>query len=104
MRHEIGLDERYCVLQGNISTLTPPLCIDSDPTSLAHPSDYPWSSYLYNAFGNANELVSPHLEYLRMGKTEEARQAAYRQLFMYHLAVCAGALPYYRTDPGFATH
>lgn len=53
---------------------------------VGHPSDYPWSSYFYNALGNANELVSPHPEYLRMGKTEEARQAAYRQLFKYHVA------------------
>ena len=51
-----------------------------------HPSDYPWSSYLYNALGNANEWVSPHLEYLRLGKKGEARQAAYRQLFKYHIA------------------
>jgi len=51
-----------------------------------HPSDYPWSSYLYNALGNANELINPHLEYLRLGKTGEARQAAYRQLFKYHIA------------------
>ena len=53
---------------------------------VGHPSDYPWSSYLYNALGNANELVSPHLEYLRLGKTYEARQAAYRQLFKYRIA------------------
>lgn len=53
---------------------------------VVHPSDYPWSSYLYNALGNVNELVSPHLEYMRLGKTVEARQAAYRQLFKYHIA------------------
>lgn len=53
---------------------------------VAHPSEYPWSSYSCNALGNANELVSPHLEYLRLGKTDDARHAAYRQLFKYHIA------------------
>jgi putative transposase len=50
-----------------------------------HPSDYPWSSYHYNAQGKPNELVSPHIEYLRLGKTDEERQAAYRQLFKHHI-------------------
>jgi putative transposase len=50
-----------------------------------HPSDYPWSSYHYNALGKPNELVSPHIEYLRLGKTDEERQAAYRQLFKHRI-------------------
>ena len=53
---------------------------------VAHPSDYPWSSYRFNALGQSNELLVPHLEYLRLGRSDEARQAAYRQLFKYHLA------------------
>jgi len=48
---------------------------------VAHPSEYPWSSYRSNALGQANELVAPQREYQRMGKTDEERQAAYRQLF-----------------------
>ena len=51
-----------------------------------HPSDYPWSSYHFNALGKSDELMSPHIEYLRLGKTEEAKQAAYRQLFKHHIA------------------
>lgn len=51
-----------------------------------HPSDYPWSSYRCNALGQASELVKPHTEYLRLGKTGEARQAAYRLLFKCHIA------------------
>ncbi len=50
-----------------------------------HPSEYPWSSYHCNAQGQPNELVKPHPEYLRLGKTDEARQAAYRQLFRHHI-------------------
>jgi putative transposase len=48
---------------------------------VAHPSEYPWSSYRHNALGQPNELVTPHLEYRRLGKADEERQAAYRQLF-----------------------
>ena len=52
---------------------------------VAHPSDYPWSSYHSNALGQANDLITPHLEYWRLGKTDEDRQAAYRQLFKSHI-------------------
>ena len=51
-----------------------------------HPSDYFWSSYHFNALGKPDELMSPHIEYLRLGKAEDARQAAYRQLFKHHIA------------------
>lgn len=50
-----------------------------------HPSGYPWSSYRSNALGQSNELVAPHLEYRRLGNTDEERQAAYRQLFKSHI-------------------
>lgn len=53
---------------------------------VAHLSDYPWSSYHRNALGQANELITPHLEYLRLGKTDAERQTAYRQLFKHHIA------------------
>jgi len=52
---------------------------------VAHPSEYPWSSYRCNALGQPNELVTPHLEYRRLGKTDEERQAAYRQLFKHRI-------------------
>lgn len=51
---------------------------------VAHPRDYPWSSYLFNAGGkvgaNGTWLVA-HREYLRLGRTAQERQQAYRQLF-----------------------
>ena len=51
---------------------------------VAHPRSYPWSSYAYNAGGeagaNVNWLVA-HREYLRLGRTAQERQEAYRQLF-----------------------
>jgi putative transposase len=51
-----------------------------------HPSDYPWSSYRCNALGQPDEWISAHLEYRRLGKTAEERQAAYRQLFKHHVS------------------
>ncbi len=46
-----------------------------------HPGDYPHSSYRANAQGIADALVNPHRLYRRLGRTEEDRQSAYRQLF-----------------------
>jgi putative transposase len=37
------------------------------------------------SLGQTNELVNPHLEYRSLGKTDEERQAAYRQLFKSHI-------------------
>jgi putative transposase len=50
------------------------------------PADYPWSSYHYNALGEANDLVVPHPEYQCLGESNEARQAAYRELFKHQLS------------------
>ena len=51
-----------------------------------HPSEYPWSSYHYNALGGENNCISPHSEYLALGKQSDERQQAYRALFKRHLA------------------
>lgn len=53
---------------------------------VSHPSEYPWSSYSCNAMGQPDDLVSPHLDFRRLGKTDEERQAAYRQLFKQRLS------------------
>ena len=51
---------------------------------VAHPRDYQWSSYGFNALGakwpNA-DWIRTHEEYRRLGRTAADRQAAYRQLF-----------------------
>ena len=48
---------------------------------VAHPGDYPWSSYRHHAQGepgvNADWLTA-HEEYLRLGRNEADRQSAYR--------------------------
>ena len=49
-----------------------------------HPADYPWSSYTYNAEGKLglnSYWLTPHDEYVRLGKTDIERQAAYQALF-----------------------
>ena len=46
-----------------------------------HASEYPWSSYSYNAVGKEIALVSPHKEYLKLGRNKELRQKSYRALF-----------------------
>ena len=50
------------------------------------PSEYPWSSYHYNALGNSNKLLTPHDLYQRMGQDQLSREKAYRELFRCHLA------------------
>lgn len=42
------------------------------------PQAYPWSSYRANALGEADALVTPHPWYYALGRTPEARRAAYR--------------------------
>ena len=51
-----------------------------------HPSEYPWSSYRYNALGQEDVLVVPHAEYISLGETLVERQQAYRELFKAHIA------------------
>ena len=46
-----------------------------------HPGDYPWSSYRYNARGDDNPVVIPHLLYRHLDRNIDARRSAYRQLF-----------------------
>lgn len=52
---------------------------------VAHPKDYPWSSYRRNAQGESGlnaDWLTGHEEYLRLGRNEADRQIAYRQLFL----------------------
>ncbi len=51
-----------------------------------HPGDYPWSSYRYHALGESDDLLTPHREYKRLGRTAAERQSSYRQLFRGRMA------------------
>ena len=48
---------------------------------VAHPREYPWSSYAATALGKENKLVSAHTLYRQLGANESARQSTYRRLF-----------------------
>lgn len=49
------------------------------------PGEYHWSSYRSHAFGLPDPLVASHEQYERLGASNEARQAAYRALFLTEL-------------------
>jgi putative transposase len=51
-----------------------------------NPAAYAWSSYHCNALGEPNALLTPHDEYLCLGKNEVERLAAYQCLFTDHLS------------------
>jgi REP-associated tyrosine transposase len=46
-----------------------------------HPAHYRWSSYLANALGEADALVTPHALYCALGRSADERRAAYRGTF-----------------------
>ncbi len=48
---------------------------------VAHPGDYPWSSYRANAQGETDPVLAPHDLYLSLGASAEGRMASFRELF-----------------------
>ncbi|MEE9344886.1 MAG: transposase [Methylococcales bacterium] len=46
-----------------------------------HTRDYPWSSYLANAYDEKNPLLTQHSQYRQLDANSTERQLAYRQLF-----------------------
>lgn len=53
---------------------------------VTHPSEYPWSSYRFNALGDEAGLITEHELYARLGRTPLVRQKAYRSLFRSKIA------------------
>lgn len=45
------------------------------------PAAYQWSSFVANALGAEDSLVTPHERYLALGRSARSRQRAYRALF-----------------------
>jgi len=79
-------DGRYksSLIQSNRYLLACLRYIELNPVRAAivrDPADYPWSSYRTHAFGQPDELVSPHPLYWALGRDGPERQAAYRKLF-----------------------
>lgn len=52
---------------------------------VTNPSEYRWSSYRANAFGESTDWIRPIAEYMALGMNPEERQAAYRELFRLQL-------------------
>lgn len=52
---------------------------------VAHPGEYRWSSYVCNANGKDNALVTPHPLYKQLGADPVSCQYAYRELFRQHM-------------------
>lgn len=51
-----------------------------------HPSEYGWSSYQRTAGGQTSSLIKPHVAYQRLGRSNDERLTAYRQLFKQQLS------------------
>ena len=83
-------DSRYksSLIQAETYLLSYQRYIELNPVRAAmvdDPAHYRWTSYRYNALGQANAYLTPHPIYLAHGNDEKARQAAYRGLFRTHL-------------------
>jgi putative transposase len=48
---------------------------------VTHPRDYAWSSYRSNGDGTASSLLTPHEEYVALGRCHDERLGVYRSLF-----------------------
>ena len=74
---------RSCLTQSERYVLACYRYIEMNPVRagmVSQPDEYPWSSYRANAQGRRNPHLTPHAEFLALGTTEDARQAAYRVL------------------------
>lgn len=75
---------RSCLTQSEDYVLSCYRYIELNPVRagmVAKPQDYRWSSYHANGLGYANGLLTPHDEYLRLGREGAERQESYRALF-----------------------
>jgi putative transposase len=76
---------RSCLVQSEAYLLACYRYIELNPVRagmVRDPADYPWSSYGANALvERANEITTPHPEYLRLGTDAEERRRVYALLF-----------------------
>lgn len=81
---------RSCLTQSESYVLACYRYIELNPVRaemVKHPRDYPWSSYLSNAEGRVNDILTPHDQYNRLAVKELDRRKAYRGLFKAHVDV-----------------
>ncbi|MBM9512731.1 hypothetical protein [Desulfogranum marinum] len=55
-----------------------------------HPGEYRWSSYRANADGETMELLTPHPQYIELGKIATDRQHAYIKPYSDRLCLWIG--------------
>ena len=75
---------KSCPIQAESYLLSCQRYIELNPiraNMVEHPAEYQWSSYRSNAQGEPSDLIKPHIIYKQLGLNQEARQAAYRELF-----------------------
>ena len=75
---------RSCLTQSEAYVLACYRYIELNPVRagmIGHPSAYRWSSFAVNAQGDQSNLITPHEQYLSLGRSADERHAAYRQLF-----------------------
>jgi len=75
---------RSCLTQSEEYVLACYRYIELNPVRaamVARPEEYRWSSYRANGQGAVDRLITPHEEYLRLGRTDDERRGAYRALF-----------------------
>ena len=72
--------EQYLLLVSRYIELNPVRA-----SMVAHPAEYPWSSYHSNALDKEIELITPHRLYAQLGKNKVERRAAYQALFKHQI-------------------
>lgn len=73
-----------CLVEGEKYIIKCYQYIESNPVRsriVQVPQDYKWSSYHYNALADVDSKLTPHAEYLKLGKTRYRRCYAYKKIF-----------------------
>lgn len=79
---------RSCIVDDDRYFLSCQRYIELNPVRaemVEHPRQHRWSSYLANAEGATNRLLSPHQLYISLADGSAERQATYRDLFQVEL-------------------
>ena len=79
---------KSCIAQNETYVLACYRYIELNPVRalmVDHPAEYPWSSYQTNALGVSSDLITPHEQYLRLGRLPASRRATYQELFRPHV-------------------
>lgn len=79
---------KSCPIQAETYLLSCQRYIELTPVRaniVEHPAEYRWSSYRINAQDEPTELIKPHMIYEQLGRDDQDRKSAYRELFRYQL-------------------